>query len=169
MTDTVIHFICKENGNFPNNEKLAVCIFRQVFDPDHEALPSLIEQRFSANSWPAAWRNGLYDFHHFHSTAHEALGIYSGWVEACFGGPNGIIDRVSAGDVIIIPASVSHKNMRQADNFKVVGAYPAGQHPNMMYGKQGERPQTDRDICKVVLPVSDPVLGADGPLLKLWT
>jgi uncharacterized protein YjlB len=128
----------------------------------------MIEQCFLQNGWPPAWRNGLYDIHHYHSTAHEALGVYEGWVEACFGGPGGVEQTATAGDVIIIPAGVSHKNMRQSGHFRVVGAYPKNQTWNMKYGRKGERPQVDREIQQVALPEKDPVYGIIGPLMKIW-
>ena len=168
MKQQIIHFVCSENDTFPNNANLAVCIFKNVFDPQQDNLAELFEQRFHENGWPPAWRNGLYDIHHFHSTAHEALGIYSGWVTACFGGPGGEVAKASAGDVVIIPAGVSHQNVDQSINFKVVGAYPEGQRWNMKYGKKGERPQVDTEISQVPLPASDPVYGIDGPLMELW-
>lgn len=168
MGRQVVHFVCSENDGFPNNANLAVCILKNVFEPDREDFAAIFEKHFYENGWLPAWRNGLYDIHHFHSTAHEALGVFSGWVEVCFGGPGGIIKKASAGDVIVIPAGVSHKNMRQAVNFRVVGAYPEGQHPNMKYGKKRERMQVDKEISFVQLPPSDPVFGPDGPLMELW-
>ena len=164
----ILHFLCPENTTFPNNSKLELCILKQTFSPDADDLVELIEQCFQKNGWPPAWRNGLYDIHHYHSTAHEALGVYSGWVQACFGGPGGIIQTAVAGDVIIIPAGVSHKNMKQSAGFRVVGAYPEGQPLNMRYGRPEERPQVDEEIKQVVMPQSDPVHGPDGPLMKIW-
>lgn len=164
----IFHFLCPENGTFPNNNNLELCILKQAFSPNAANLVKLIEQCFQDNEWPPAWRNGLYDIHHYHSTAHEALGVYSGWVEACFGGPDGIVQTAIKGDVIIIPAGVSHKNMKQSDDFRVVGAYPEGQPWNMKYGLQEERPQVDEEIQQVALPQTDPVYGIDGPLMKNW-
>jgi uncharacterized protein YjlB len=163
-----LHFLCPENGTFPNNTKLELCILKQVFPTDADDLVELIEQCFQKNGWPPAWRNGLYDIHHYHSTAHEALGVYSGWVQACFGGPSGIVQTATVGDVIIIPAGVSHKNMKQSADFRVVGAYPEGQPLNMRYGRPEERPQVDEEIKQVAMPQSDPVHGPDGPLMKIW-
>ena len=162
------HFLCPENDTFPNNPSLDLCIFKQVFSPDAANLVQLFEQCFQKNGWPPVWRNGLYDIHHYHSTAHEALGVYSGWVQARFGGPGGTTQTAAAGDVIIIPAGVSHKSMKQSNDFRVVGAYPEGQPLNMKYGRLGERPQVDEEIRQVALPQTDPVHGTDGPLMELW-
>ncbi|MCP4341893.1 MAG: cupin, partial [Desulfobulbaceae bacterium] len=97
------------------------------------------------------------------------LGVYSGWVRACFGGPRGEILTAEKGDVIIIPAGLSHCNKGQSPDFMVVGGYFANQPLDMMYGKPGERPQADLNIAEVSLPTTDPIFGSDGPLLKLWT
>ncbi len=166
--EKIIHITCPGNGAFPNNENLDLCIFRQVLSPDTEKLADAFEKRFTENYWPPVWRNGLYDFHHFHSTAHEVLGVYAGWSEACFGGPGGVVRKVSAGDVLVIPAGVSHKNVGQSQNFRAVGAYPEGQRWNMKYGNSDERPQVEKDISRVSLPVRDPVYGATGPLMTIW-
>jgi uncharacterized protein YjlB len=166
--EQILHFLCQANDTFPNNDSLELCILKQVFFPGTDNLVEVIEHCFLKNGWPPAWRNGLYDMHHYHSTAHEALGVYEGWVQVCFGGPGGIVQTATAGDVIIIPAGVSHKNMKQSVNFKVVGAYPEGQSWNMKYGRKGERPEVDEEIQQVALPQGDPVYGTDGPLMKLW-
>ena len=163
-----LHFLCPENDTFPNNGNLELCIFKQAFSPDTANLVEMIEHCFQKNGWPPVWRNGIYDMHHYHSTAHEALGVYSGWVEACFGGPGGRVKTAAAGDVIVIPAGVSHKNMKQSANFRVVGAYPEGQPWNMKYGRLGERPQVDEEIEQVPLPPTDPLCGTDKPLMKIW-
>ena len=156
-----------ENGSFPNNGRLPLLIIKGVFEKNRVS-PESFEQLFTSNLWPAAWRNGIYSFHHYHSMAHEVLGVYRGWVEACFGGPDGLILRAEAGDVIIIPAGVSHCNNGQSSDFRVVGAYPQGQNWDMKYGKDGERPAVDQVISTVPIPAADPVAGKDGPLKTLW-
>lgn len=162
------HVLCSRNGSFPNNDQLELCVFKKVFQGSGTRLAKQIEVTFTTNGWPAAWRNGLFAFHHFHSTAHEALGIYSGWVKACFGGPGGKVLKAETGDVIIIPAGVSHQNLNQADDFSVVGAYPVGQRYNMKYGGPEELSRVTEEISRVPLPEADPVFGSDGPLMQLW-
>ena len=103
---------------------------------------------FTANGWPAAWRNGIYPFHHFHSTAHEALGVYAGTATARFGGEGGIDMTVSAGDVVIIPAGVGHKAIEASANLGIVGAYPAGTGPDLCRGAPAERPASLAAIAR---------------------
>jgi uncharacterized protein YjlB len=51
----------------------------------------------------------------------------------------------------------------------VVGGYFGGQHWDMMYGKPDERPQADLNISQVCMPMTDPVFGSEGLLIKLWS
>jgi uncharacterized protein YjlB len=161
-------FLITEAGAFPNNNTLPLILIEQAFDQDTRDLARAIEKTFHKNSWGRSWRNGIFPFHHYHSTAHEVLGLYSGQVKAMFGGPDGEMVAARAGDVIIIPAGVSHKNLEQSPDFRCVGAYPKGQSPDMQYGKPGERPQTDENIKSVPCPVTDPVYGESGPLINIW-
>jgi hypothetical protein len=75
MINQGIRFLSRifhENGAFPNNEKLPLIILQSPIN-DAEIEVELFEDLFRKNNWPAAWRNGLYDFHHYHSRAHEVL------------------------------------------------------------------------------------------------
>lgn len=160
--------IFRDNGAFPNNKNLPLVIFKSPLK-DSQIAPEYFEELFNDNGWPAAWRSGLYDFHHYHSKAHEVLGVYSGWVRACFGGPKGEILKAEKGDVIIIPAGVSHCNKGQSSDFKVVGGYFDDQPWDMMCGDPGERPQADLNISQVGMPTTDPVFGSNGLLIELWS
>ena len=158
-----------DDGTYPNNAALPLIVLSQAFGTERAINSEIIEALFQKNDWISAWRNGLFSFHHYHSTAHEALGVYSGWVKAQLGGPGGKAITARAGDVIIIPAGVSHMNLDQSPDFLVVGAYPRDQSWDMQYGKPGERPGADRNILSVPLPTADPVYGTSGPLMQLWT
>ena len=98
-----------DDGSIPNNPELPLLVYRQAMDLSGGDPATSFEALFTANGWPAAWRNGIHPFHHFHSTAHEALGVYRGTATARFGGEGGVDMTVSAGDVVIIPAGVGHK------------------------------------------------------------
>jgi len=153
-----------DDGVFPNS-RLPVLIYRGVLAAPEAAA---FERMFDANGWSPAWRNGLFSVHHYHSTAHEALGIYGGRVTARLGGPKGVSVTLVAGDVVVIPAGVAHKNDGASADFRVVGAYPAGTSPDMQYGKPGERPETDRNIAGVGVPAADPARGGAAAVASLW-
>src|SRR3954471_10572520 len=161
--DPETHFFA-DDGVFPNS-RLPVLIYRGVLETPDAAV---FERMFEANGWSSSWRNGLYSVHHYHSTAHEVLGLYGGRVNARLGGERGRSVTLRAGDVVVIPAGVAHKNDGASADFRVVGAYPVGTGPDMNYGKPGERPGTDRNIAAVPRPPLDPVLGASGALARLW-
>lgn len=164
---TPLAHIIPPAGLFPNNATLPVLVYVQAFT-GAEAAAGAVEKRFLANGWSGVWRDGIYAFHHYHSQAHEALGVYRGWVEVQLGGGGGGIFRLEKGDVVVLPAGVAHKKVASSADFGVVGAYPPGQVPDMKTGEPGERAAAERDIAALAHPVTDPVEGASGPLPRLY-
>jgi len=127
-----------------------------------------MERAFAGNSWTNAWRDGIFGYHHFHSNAHEVLGIARGTVQVAFGGPSGQVVAVRAGDVVMIPAGVAHCNVGQSKHQLVAGAYPGGSDYDIRRGDPAEHDAAVRAIAAVLLPACDPMAGRDGPLRKLW-
>ena len=165
--DVAVHPLA-ESDNIPNNPDVPLLLYRQaVALPEHDPAAAF-EGRFAQNDWRGSWRNGLYGFHHYHSTAHEVLGIYAGHATVQLGGDDGLTVELRAGDVVVIPAGVGHKNLGSSPDFGVVGAYPAGQQWDMNYGKSGERPQADENVARVSKPGRDPLYGEKGPLIEHW-
>lgn len=164
----VVRQILEDDGLFPNNPVLPLLVYKgAVFlHPDDEAEHIL--DIFARNGWTNGWKNGIYDYHHYHSTAHEVLGIFCGTADVQLGGPDGVCVELSRGDVVIIPAGVAHKRLKASDDFLCVGAYPEGQSYDMNEGREGERERAIANIERVPLPVLDPVFGKDGPLLSDW-
>ena len=160
--------ILEDDGRFPNNGKLPLLVYQGILALPQSNPAAVVESLFESNGWIGCWRNGIFGFHHYHSTAHEVLGVYNGSAQVQMGGDHGASLTVGCGDVIIIPAGVAHKNLGADSDFRVVGAYPLGQGPDMCYGKAGERPRADKNIAKVPLPQMDPVYAVDGPLAKHW-
>jgi uncharacterized protein YjlB len=157
-----------DDGTFPNSH-LPLLVYPKGIVPGSSDLVTFFEACFTRNGWPAAWRNGIYGFHHYHSTAHEVLGICRGRARVQMGGASGDVLTVTAGDAVVIPAGVAHKNLGASDDFLVVGAYPEGQSWDMNDGSPGERPQTDENIRTVRLPAADPLMGSAGPLTHHWS
>jgi uncharacterized protein YjlB len=157
-----------DDGTYPNNERLPLLVYVGVLRLPERNPAATVEAVFQANRWGSSWRNGVYSFHHYHSTAHEVLGIYAGTARVQFGGEDGPVFTVEPGDVVIIPAGVAHKSLGASGDFRCVGAYPRGQRPDMNYGETGDRPRADERIAQVPLPASDPVHGIGGPLVEHW-
>ena len=155
-----------DDGTFPNS-RLPLLIYRAAVAPAR-ASPEAMEALFDAAGWPPAWRYTVYPFHHYHSKAHEVLGVGRGSARLMLGGPGGRVFEVAAGDVVLIPAGVVHMRLAASGEFLMVGAYPPGQSPDLLRGEVGDRPDADRNIAKVPMPESDPVAGPEGPLLRHW-
>lgn len=158
-----------DDGIFPNNAALPLLVYPQAVSLTTTDPAAIFEALFNAHGWGNGWRNGIYSFHHYHSTAHEVLGVFRGQARVQCGGTQGAILSLRQGDVVVIPAGVAHKNLGSSRDFGVVGAYPFGQRWDTCYGKPGERPQADRNIAQVTLPRSDPVHGVHGPLICHWS
>ena len=168
LTGKLIHRLLSDDGIFPNNENLPLLLYQGAMDLSMRHPARAVEDLFSAHRWVGSWRNGIFGYHHYHSTAHEVLGVYSGNAHVQLGGAKGPEFTIQRGDVIVIPAGVAHKNLGSSFDFRVVGAYPAGQRWDMNYGKAKERPRTDRNIAEVPLPEKDPVFGYVGPVIEIW-
>ena len=152
------------DGAIPNSP-FPLLVYRAAVPPD----PGEIERLFAANRWPPAWRDGVHPFHHFHSNAHEALGVARGEATVLFGGPSGQSLAVKAGDVVVVPAGVGHCNLRQSPDLLIVGAYPDNaRRPDMHRGSAGEHDAAAANVANVALPPADPVQGAEGSLRRLW-
>lgn len=164
----IVEKILPDDGTFPNNQELPLLVYESAFDLASSGSAGRMEDTFQKNHWTGAWRNGIYSYHHYHSTAHEVLGVFRGSVTVQLGGPEGISVDASAGDVLILPAGTAHKNLGSSGGFRCVGAYPSGQSWDMNYGNDGERPEADQNIQEVSLPDQDPVFGRDGPLMEKW-
>jgi uncharacterized protein YjlB len=165
--DVVAHTI-EEHGALPNNPKLPLLAYPHAVSVPERDPASIFEMLFTENGWHGTWRNGVYGYHHYHSTAHEVLGVYRGNARIQFGGDSGPVVEIQAGDVVVIPAGVAHKNLGDSGDLGIVGAYPDGQVWDMNFGKPEERPVADRNIAEVAKPKRDPVYGVDGPLFEHW-
>ncbi len=150
-------------GPIPNSP-LPLLLWRAALPAD----PAAIERHFAANGWSNAWRNGIHPFQHFHSNAHEVLGIARGHARVLFGGPSGAALDVAAGDVVAIPAGVGHCRLAASADLLVVGAYPGGAEWDLRRSAPAEAEEVRRNIARVPLPDRDPVDGAEGSLLRLW-
>jgi uncharacterized protein YjlB len=148
------------SGGIPNSG-LPLLIWR-------DALPrtaAAITARFAQHGWSNAWTNGVFDYHHFHSIAHEALGVSRGEARVRFGGPGGEVIALQAGDAVVIPAGVGHCREWASEDFELVGAYPGGGDYDIRRGDPAERAEVEAHIAAVPTPGANPV---DGGVLPGW-
>ena len=159
----------EDDGAIPNNPNLPLLVYPQAL-AGSELDASRCKGLLSENGWGGSWVDGVFPFHHYHSTSHEVLCVIGGSATIALGGPEGEEIEVSAGDAVVIPAGVGHCNRGSDREFSVVGAYPRGQENyDLRTGEEGERPEVLENISNAALPPSDPLFGEEGPLPRRWT
>jgi uncharacterized protein YjlB len=160
----------KDDGETPNNVRFPMILYRSPVKLRHGFDPAaILEELFEANGWKESWRDGMYDFLHFHTHTHEVLGIACGTVSAEFGGSKGKALDLKAGDVVILPAGTGHRRLKASKDLLIVGAYPANSG-NYDEPKPADVSHSEAlaSIARVRVPRADPVYGKDGPLKRLW-
>jgi uncharacterized protein YjlB len=160
-------YVFEDDGLVPNN-RMPFLVYKQAIDFNNDHPEETIEDLFGANGWGDMWRNGIYDYLHYHATVHEALGIARGHARVQFGGERGKEIEVAAGDVAILPAGTGHRCLSASSDFSVVGAYPPGPKMQITRPTPENHRKALKTIPQVKLPKTDPVRGETGPLVRLW-
>lgn len=162
-------FLLADDGSIPNNPSLPLLVYRGGIDLAGTPDPAeVIEAAFRRNGWGDMWRNGIYPFVHYHSMIHEVLGMARGGARVRFGGEQGVELDLRSGDVAVLPAGTGHQNLWATPDLLVVGAYPPEGRLDLCRGSRAEHARALKSIPRVPVPESDPVFGADGPLVTLW-
>ena len=162
-------FRFSDDGSIPNNPRLPFLAYRGAINLKGSARPEeLIESTFANNHWGEMWRNGIYQYVHYHSMIHEVLGLARGRARVRFGGSGGREIELSAGDVCVLPAGTGHQCVWASQDLVVIGAYPPSGRYNLCRGSKAEHAKALAAIAQVPRPDSDLVFGAAGPLVDLW-
>jgi len=160
-------FLFADDDLVPNNP-MPFLVYKGAIDVANDHPEKTIEGLFGANGWGDMWRNGVYDYLHYHATVHEALGVARGHARVRFGGNAGEEIEIAAGDVAILPAGTGHQCLSASRDFSVVGAYPPGPKMHVTLPTPENHAKALKTIPQVKLPNTDPVRGAEGPLVRLW-
>ena len=129
---------------------------------------AVFEALFAGDGWRGLWRDGIYNYLHFHTRTHEVLGIARGRVRIALGGKGGRVLPLKAGDVVVLPAGTGHKRLSRSRDLLVVGAYSLPRKYNEPRPADLPRNRALAEIAKVPVPQKDPVYGANGPLMRHW-
>ena len=167
MHSEPLAIVFKDDGLVPNNP-MPFLVYKAAIALDNADPEETIEKLFAANGWGGMWRNGVYDFLHYHATVHEVLGVARGHAKVRFGGDHGSEFEIAVGDVAILPAGTGHQCFGASGDFCVIGAYPPGSQMHVTRPTPENHRKALKTIPEVELPKTDPVMGEDGPLVRLW-
>jgi uncharacterized protein YjlB len=153
----------KPNGVVPNS-RLPVLIYRGAMKAvAGDDLTDVVEATFRRHNWLNNWREpAVYSYYHYHSTTHEALGIARGYSQLRLGGAGGPEVKLSAGDVIVMPAGVSHIQIGESSDLFIVGGYPDGRSWDLIRDESVSEAETRDAILRIAtlpIPDRDPVTG----------
>jgi uncharacterized protein YjlB len=159
--------VFEDDGLVPNNV-LPFLVYQGAVTLDPKQPEQTIENLFETNGWGGTWRNGVYDYLHYHATVHEVLGVARGHARVRFGGDHGQELDIKAGDIAILPAGTGHQCIKASDDFCVIGAYPPGSKMEVTRPTPEDHAKALKTIPEVPLPPADPVTGPHGALTRLW-
>ena len=159
--------VFEDDGLVPNNI-LPFLVYQGALTLDPKQPEQTIENLFETNDWGGTWRNGVYDYLHYHATVHEVLGVARGTARVRFGGDHGQELRINAGDIAILPAGTGHQCITASDDFCVIGAYPPGSKMEITRPTPENHAKALKTIPNVARPPADPVTGKHGALMRLW-
>lgn len=148
-------YLIPRDPPYPSNT-LEVLLYKQAM---HAITQEKVCTLFEQNGWEPPWFNGIYNYHHFHSEAHEVLAVTRGSISVQLGGPGGEIFHLTMGDIILLPAGVAHKRIESSEDYEIAGSYPSGQSPDLRKGSHEEWEEVLNNISKVKLWKKNPVTG----------
>jgi uncharacterized protein YjlB len=157
------------NGLVPNS-RFPVLIHRAAVTASAGVdLADAIEETFRRHDWLNNWRElGVYDYYHFHSTSHEVLGMARGQITLRLGGAGGSVVKLTAGDVLVLPAGTSHLRLENSNESQMVGGYPEGRNWDLIRDDlvtEIEARAAVKLIGSLPIPARDPVTGEP---MTLW-
>ena len=164
------------------NSPYPALVYRSALPSDARSAAA-IKAALEPHGWLAGGTWKEIGTPHFHSVTHECYAVIRGSSVLVLGrGPRdgaadeagrpvGVEVEVRAGDVVVVPAGVSHASLSDDGGYEYVGLYPRGSPRwDNNYCKAGpeETAEKARVARAVPVPDADPVFGEGGPLVKIW-
>lgn len=161
------HF--KPQEGIPNHQELPVLIYGGVLSGEFN-IEQTFDRVFSENAWDDSHRRQISRSDHFHSDAHEALGVVRGYALLKIGGPSGKEVELREGDLILLPVGTAHRMITSSSNFQAISAYPGGQENKELVIAEAGPLATDlaQAVKATPRPKTDPCFGHSGPLFDFW-
>lgn len=142
--------------------------------PNHMILPAIVyketvdvKSQFKQAGWKILFESSVFDYHHYHPNTHEAIGVLSGEATLMIGGESGQKQKITQGQVLLLPAGYGHRLLESTEDFKVALSYPE-QVDLKIETSINDLSQVNSEINSVPLPKTDPVYNTQGPMFKEW-
>lgn len=161
-------FTFADDGDVPNHPHWPMIVYQGAVAGDAADAASAFEAIFARHGWGDGWRNGIYGFPHYHSNAHEVLGIAAGEASVRFGGAQGVVLTVRKGDAVLLPAGTGHQRLSSSADLLVIGAYPPGPGRDLKRSGETDKAEIRTRLRHVAKPLHDPIAGKNGPMISLW-
>ncbi|WP_075183093.1 hypothetical protein [Pantoea sp. 1.19] len=155
-----------DNG-VPNN-RLPLIVYPQAVPAESVDFRRGFTETFQQHGWPAGEYGTIHGWTHFRLNCHEALGVACGWCEVLFGGDNGRVIALHAGDAVLIPAGVGRKQLHASEDCLVVGAFSGTLRVHTGEGDPRQLAAAQSRVARVHLSKTDPLTGVQGAMQDFW-
>ena len=152
-----------DDGLIPNHPKWPLIIYKSAVRLPQSLDPAAVfEELFDSRGWGSSWRDGIYDYVHYHSRIHEVLGIARGSGRVQFGGTKGRALTLKAGDVAILPAGHGPSTPEGERRFSGGRSLPTLGRLRRMF-VSGRPPESASRNCQGRTPAQGPRLRQGWP------
>uniref|UniRef100_A0A7S2BYP1 Cupin type-2 domain-containing protein n=1 Tax=Florenciella parvula TaxID=236787 RepID=A0A7S2BYP1_9STRA len=158
------------DSGFTNNAQWPLIVYKHALRMDEdedEGQDQGCDRMVSlmvSNGWTRPWAWGVFSYHHYHSTAWEALLCVQGSADIQLGGPQGPTFDVQPGDCLLIPPGVAHKQLSEQGGFTLLGAYPdhnGCRTPSADTCRRAPTAKQQASIERCPAPLRCPLFGTD--------
>ena len=160
-------FVFDDDGLVPNNI-LPLVIYKRAIELAGGDPARAIDELFRANGWDQRWRDGIFDYQHYHATCTRRSASRAATRWCCSAASTARRSSSTPATSRSCPPAPA----TSASSPAMISAWSAPTRPAKPWRSLARPRRTYRrameTIPLVLPPPSDPVFGQDGPLLRLW-